>query len=137
MKADACLVIDTSVLISRLLLPHSAIADAVRYAADHCKLLASEATIAELAEVIGKSKFDRYVSIEERRRFCFEEYFGIVEWVDVKPTFKLCRDTSDDKFLDLAAQGHADYLITSDSDLLELHPFQEIAIITPATFLKL
>ncbi|NJN72953.1 MAG: putative toxin-antitoxin system toxin component, PIN family [Limnothrix sp. RL_2_0] len=47
------------------------------------------------------------------------------------------RDPKDNKFLELAVDGNADYLITGDQDLLILHPFQKTQIITPAQFLKL
>lgn len=135
MKADARAVIDTSALISRLLSPHSVTADAVRRAADFCVALASEATLADLAAVIGKPKFDPYLTPEERQRF-FEEYLGIVELVDAPPGITACRDPSDNKFLDVAVQGKADYLITGDTDLIILHPFMNVAILSPADFLR-
>jgi uncharacterized protein len=40
-------------------------------------------------------------------------------------------------FLSLAISTNADCIITLDGDLLALHPFQNIPIITPAAFLKL
>jgi len=36
----------------------------------------------------------------------------------------------DDKFLEVAMNGNATHIITGDKDLLELHPFQEVDIIT-------
>ena len=48
----------------------------------------------------------------------------------------ICRDAKDDKFLEVAVNGKADYLITGDRDLLVLHPFREIQIVSPATFLE-
>ncbi len=47
-----------------------------------------------------------------------------------------CRDPKDDKFLDLAVNGQATCLISGDADLLALHPFRGIAILTPAQFLQ-
>ena len=49
----------------------------------------------------------------------------------------ICRDAKDDKFLEVAVNGKADYLITGDRDLLVLHLFRDIQIITPAAFLEL
>ena len=46
-----------------------------------------------------------------------------------------CRDPKDDKFLDVALAGGAHALITGDLDLLALHPFHGIPIVTPAEFL--
>ena len=49
----------------------------------------------------------------------------------------MCRDPDDDKFLELAVSGNADYLVSGDDDLLALHPFREIPILRPAEFLAL
>ena len=46
-----------------------------------------------------------------------------------------CRDPRDDKFLELAAAGRADGLITGDADLLALGRFRGTEITTPAAFL--
>ena len=51
MKARARVVADTNALISRLLLPRSIPGQAVRKAVADCQLLASDATIMELAEL--------------------------------------------------------------------------------------
>ncbi len=47
-----------------------------------------------------------------------------------------CRDPTDDKFLELAINGRADVVITGDRDLLVLHPFRGIPIVSPATFIS-
>jgi hypothetical protein len=46
-----------------------------------------------------------------------------------------CRDPKDNEFLELAVSGGATHLITGDDDLLVLHPFRDVAIVTPQTFL--
>jgi predicted nucleic acid-binding protein len=38
--------------------------------------------------------------------------------------------------LKLAVSGQADAIITGDGDLLALHPFRNVPILTPETFLK-
>ena len=60
-------VLDTNALVSRLLLPDSLPARAVSKALDDADLLVSAATLAELADVLSRPKFDRYVTIEERQ----------------------------------------------------------------------
>jgi len=45
-----------------------------------------------------------------------------------------CRDSTDDKFLELAVNGHADLILSGDKDLLALHPFRGMPIVTPAAF---
>lgn len=46
----------------------------------------------------------------------------------------VCRDPKDDKFLEVAVNGAATYIITGDNDLPVLHPFRGIPIVTPRTF---
>jgi uncharacterized protein len=44
------------------------------------------------------------------------------EIIEITEFITICRDRQDDKFLELAVNGKADYLITGDRDLLVLHP---------------
>ena len=46
----------------------------------------------------------------------------------------ICRDPDDDQILSCALSAEADYLVTGDSDLLELKEFHGIRILTPAAF---
>jgi uncharacterized protein len=56
------------------------------------------------------------------------------ELVTITERIAVCRDPTDDKFLELAVNGHADVLVTGDLDLLVLHPFRGIPVIAPAAF---
>lgn len=56
-------VIDNNILISKLLLPHSIPAQAVRLALDSGILLTSDDILRELLTVLTRSKFDKYNSI--------------------------------------------------------------------------
>lgn len=46
----------------------------------------------------------------------------------------ICRDPNGDQILSCAFSAKADYLITGDSDLLELSKFHGIKILNPAAF---
>jgi predicted nucleic acid-binding protein len=50
-------------------------------------------------------------------------------------TNNACRDAKDAKFLALALNCGAAALVSSDADLLVLHPWHGIPILTPAAFL--
>jgi putative PIN family toxin of toxin-antitoxin system len=58
------------------------------------------------------------------------------ELVEVATAIAECRDTRDNKFLELAVDGKADYIISGDEDLLVLHPFRGIPILTARDFLR-
>ncbi len=47
------------------------------------------------------------------------------------------RDTDDDKFIETAVAGDAEYIISGDKDLLTLGSYQGIKILRPAEFLEL
>lgn len=55
--------------------------------------------------------------------------------VPITEPVQTCRDPNDDKILELAVNGHADYIVTGDDDLLVMDPFRGIAIVRPAEFL--
>jgi len=128
-------VVDTNVLISRLLLARSVSALAVRKAVDEGQLLASEATLDELAEVLSRRSFATYVSVKDRQQF-FRLLGRVVEMVPITFRLQVCRDPKDDKFLELAVNGTADVIVTGDKDLLVLNPFRGIAIVAPARYIR-
>jgi putative PIN family toxin of toxin-antitoxin system len=129
------IILDTNTLVSRLLVAESIPAQAVRKAVDTGLVLVSEATMDELADVLSRRKFDRYISIDDRLGFL--RLLGrVAEMVPIIYPIRACRDARDDKFLELAVNGSAALIVTGDADLLALHPFQGIAIISPADYLK-
>lgn len=131
----ARIVVDTNVLVSRLILPHSSPAHAVRKAELEAILLISDATMYELADVLARAKFDRYVSIEDRKSFLQRlSYFA--EFVPIIQLVHECRDRKDDKFLEVALNGRADVIVTGDEDLLAMNPWRGVAILSPSDYLQ-
>jgi uncharacterized protein len=58
------------------------------------------------------------------------------ELVPIIERIAVCRDPTDDKFLELAVNGHADLIVTGDADLPALNPFRQIPIVSPAAFVQ-
>jgi len=129
-------VFDTNALVSALLLPDSKPRQALDLALREGKVLLSFAVLAELYEVLSRKKFRRYVDEEDIRTFV-ATLTREAQWISVDVRIAVCRDSKDDKFLELAVGGHATHIITGDSDLLALNPFQDIQILTPKAFLEL
>ena len=129
------IVADTNLLISRLLVPQSVPARAVRKAVDEGQLLVSDATLEELAGVLSRAKFDPYVSLEDRQAF-IRVLNRIAERVIVTAPIQACRDPKDDKFLEVALHGQVKVILTGDRDLLALHPFRGIDILSPRGYLE-
>ena len=129
------IVADTNLLVSRLLLPQSLPAQAVRKAVDEGQLLVSAATLEELADVLSRAKFDPYVSLEDRQDF-IRVLNRVAERVIVTALIKACRDPKDDKFLEVALNGEANVILTGDRDLLALHPFRGVDILSPREYVE-
>jgi len=130
------IVIDTGVAVSAVLLPRSVPRQAFDAAAARGRLLVSEATVAELDEVLRRPKFNRYLPEDKRLEF-LAALVREAEPVAVTEEITACRDPKDDKFLELAVSGKASHIITGEGDLLALHPFRGVAIVTPQTFLAI
>jgi putative PIN family toxin of toxin-antitoxin system len=126
-------VFDNNVLVSAALLggvPRQAFDKLL----DNGTVLISIPVLLELAEVLSRPKFDKYVTHDERMRFLVG-FLKIAEMVEINQTIAICRDPKDDKLLELAISGNAGFLVTGDKDLLVLNPFQYVEIITPREFL--
>ncbi len=136
MKTELRTVLDTGVVVSALLLPSSVPRRALDTAAARGRLLVSEATIAELDEVLRRPKFDAYVSNAQRMEFlsALVRDADLIEVVDVVTD---CRDPKDNKFLEVALNGNGSHIVTGDSDLLVLNPFRGISVVNPQTFVNL
>jgi hypothetical protein len=132
-------VFDSSTLVGAALrvgsTPHRALSVALHF----WDLCASAETLAELEEVLDRSKFDRYLIREKRRIFVANlrrrVHLFVVPDATMSETELPCRDPKDNPFLVLALIAEADVLVSSDTDLLVLHPWRGIPIVTPAEFL--
>jgi predicted nucleic acid-binding protein len=56
--------------------------------------------------------------------------------VEITENVQECRDPKDDKVLELALNGKAQYIISGDRDLLVLHSFRDVIVTTADEFLK-
>ncbi|MBS0592856.1 MAG: putative toxin-antitoxin system toxin component, PIN family [Proteobacteria bacterium] len=129
-------VLDTNTLVSRLLLPGGAAARAVDRALALGVPLVSDDTLAELADVLSRPKFDRWVSIAERQRFV-QLLGGVARRVVITHRVQACRDPRDDKFLHVALNGEAEAIVSGDRDLLVLDPFHGVRILSPSAFCRI
>lgn len=135
MKNEKRIVLDTNVLISSLLISNSLTRRVFDKTLTNGKLLISLATYAEVSEVLSRPKFRRYVTETERLQF-LAKLINVAHPVEISQKIQACRDPKDDKFLEVALCGNADLIITGDQDLLVLHPFQGISIVTPHSYLS-
>lgn len=132
-------VLATSTLVSAALrvgsTPHQAFVQAISQG----EVCVSITTFAELEHVLLRPKFDLYQPPDVRREFVeLVRKFAVlvpVSATDEASVFPACRDSKDNPFLALVLACAADVLVSSDADLLVLHPWRGVPIVTPAGFL--
>lgn len=128
-------VFDTNVIVSAALLHGSVPRKAFDKAFSEGKILISVPTLLELAEVLSRDKLNKYL-LEEERMLFLVALLRETDLIEVTEEITDCRDAKDNKFLELALSGKADFIVSGDDDLLILNPFRGIPILTPREFLS-
>jgi putative PIN family toxin of toxin-antitoxin system len=127
-------VVDTNVLISAALKQKSMPGMAALLIERRGGMLKSLATERQLFEVVARPYFDPLIDPDTRA--WLKKLMAAAELVSITEGIAACRDPTDDKFLELAINGHADLIVSGDADLLALNPFRDIPIVTPAVFVQ-
>ena len=125
-------VVDTNVLIS-VALTKGAPFWVVEHLIKNNALIFSKETISELSSRITQPKFDKYVSAEDREAYVNNLILS-ADLVIIDNLIQGCRDRNDDKFLETAVKGDAQFIITGNQDLLAMHRFEGIDIVTVQEF---
>jgi uncharacterized protein len=126
-------VVDTNVLLSAALSPTGAPAALLAWLLAHASLVLSKATLSELQTRIFKPKFDRYLSLETRKRI-LHDLSAAALWIEVDADLtaqRFCRDPDDDAFIHAAIAADACAIVSGDADLLVLDAIGAIRILTP------
>jgi len=86
------------------------------------RLILSQEVEDEYREAIFRPKFDRFASVDRRRRILDIVVFA-AEKVEPSEAVRECRDPKDNKYLELAVAGGADVIVGRDvRHLLSMHP---------------
>jgi hypothetical protein len=96
----------------------------------------SEAVAAEIREVLGRPKFARVLT---PRRQAEIAALLLTDAHCFVPTTRVtdCRDPGDDKYLELVLAARGTVLVSSDQDLLSLHPWRGVPVLRPSDYLAL
>lgn len=128
-------VIDTNTLISAFLFKYSIPRKALEMAVKKGKISTSFKTYNEFSEVLLRSKFDKYISSEEKLS-ALNRLRELALSFEISEEITDCRDPDDNKFLELAIAADASCIITGDNDLLVLHPFRGVSILNATDFIN-
>ena len=126
------IVVDTNIFVSAALKQASWPGHVIEWLDSHGRLLKSATSEQELFKVLERPRISRKTSpsyVDVVRRI-----FADAEAVVITERIVACRDSMDDKFLELAVNGHAEAIVSGDADLLVLNPFRDIPILSPAAF---
>lgn len=130
-------VIDTNPVLSALVFVQGRLAPLRRaWQGERCQPMVSRGTAAELIRVLAYPKFK--LTLEEQQELLADylPWCMTVNMPDPAPVTPVCRDPFDLPFLQLALLGKADYLVTSEQDLLILAGEFSCPIVTADQFMK-
>lgn len=130
------IVLDSNLVVSAFLNPRGAAGEALCLALEHFEVITSPDTISELADVLKRDKFDRYLSKSDRlERLRLYATNSIT--IHVREIVTECKDPKDNKFLALALESKAIALVSGDKkDLVSMNPFRGIPIIGVREFIE-
>lgn len=128
-------VLDTNTLISALLFSGTASRLVPLWQCRRITVLVSKEILQEYLRVLAYPKFQ--LGDHEIRALVEEELLPFAETIRVRRRLAVVRrDPEDDKFLECAVAGRAEYLVTGDRDLRELGSYRGITILTVGEFLE-
>ncbi len=128
------IVFDASTIVGAALKTDSIPERAVSRAEEADVFALSTAVDREIADVLHRPKFARAISRRRRNRFLSLLRDAAV-WFDPAVRVTDCRDPKDDKYLELALAAGAETIVSSDDDLLVLHPWRGVHILNAADYL--
>jgi putative PIN family toxin of toxin-antitoxin system len=135
MRAD----VDTNILVRAVIRPQGTVGPVLlRLRQGEYTLLYARSLLEELIDVLNRPRIrDKYGLTGGD----IQTVLGLIllrgEEVTPEERIAACRDPKDDKFLEVAVAGQASAIVSGDQDLLVLHPYAGILIVTPSTFLQM
>ena len=124
------ILVDTNILFSALLFPHSKPAQALLYAVDHPEIVLCDRNITELRDIL-KRKAPKY--LPDAEVLIAELPYELIPAVDHAE--KLIRDAKDQPILNAAIVADVDAILTGDKDFLSLE-MEHPRCLTAAQFLE-
>jgi putative PIN family toxin of toxin-antitoxin system len=128
------IVFDASTLVSATFRRAGIPAQAAGHALRTDQVAVSEPVLAELLDVLHRPGLAGFID-PDRRLTLVSQLLAL--GVRFTPTVSVvdCRDAKDNKYLELALASGADRIVSSDGDLLVLHPWRGVRILRAAEYL--
>lgn len=132
-------VLDSNVFVSALISAKGAPASIIeRWLDGDFDVLVSQAIIEEILRVTAYEKLQTYARLRETRL----EFVTLVSeqaiWVEPSETLDVVvDDESDNRYVECAVAGGAQYIVSGDSHLLDVGDYRGIRCVSPAEFVAL
>ena len=132
-------IIDTSVIISYLLRSKTCenVVNLIFDNSDIFQMYLSKNIFQELISKINSPKLQKLIKLDQVSIQNFLEIYQAKSiFLEPKNKITFPRDPKDAKFLELAKEIQAHYLISGDKDLLDLETYEHTIILNPTGFLQ-
>lgn len=129
------IILDTNVIISGLIsnsIPTTILYELVLTAKVITCL--SDEIFSEYVAVMNRDKFKRYANFRTKANVVLNKIREISAFYTIERKVEILTDTSDNKFLELAALSSADYLITGNTLDFKITEFEYTRILTPRDY---
>lgn len=133
-------VLDTNVLVSALISREGSPAVILaRWQAEVFDIAVSAVTLQELDRVLHYDTLRKSYPLPEAMVQHFLHLFRAqtLEVVPLATLYVIERDPTDNRYLECAIAGDAQYIVSGDKHLLELKEYRSIQIVTPTEFVML
>ena len=133
-------VLDANIFVSALISDKGNPARIInRWLAGEFDLLVSRPIIDEILKVTGYERIqNKYAKVRENRL----EFVALIEengiWAEPAETVDIVSaDESDNRYIECAVTGNAQYIVSDDQHLLDIGDYQGVFIVTPAMLITL
>ena len=132
------LILDTNIVVSALIsnsVPTKILYELVLN--QKVKICLTEEIFTEYIEVLNREKFTKYTNFKSKADIVLNKLREISTYYETYRKIEILSDTSDNKFLELAAVSSADYLITGNTLDFQITEFEYTRILTPREYWNL
>lgn len=129
------LILDTNVIVSALI--SSSIPSKILYElvlTEKVEICLSEEVLSEYVEVLNREKFSKFANFKTKAEVVLNRLKQIATFYQTDRKIEVLTDTSDNKFLELAAISAADYLTTGNILDFTITEFEYTKILTPREY---
>jgi putative PIN family toxin of toxin-antitoxin system len=129
------LILDTNVVVSALI--SSSIPTKILYElvlTQRVDVCLSEEVFTEYVEVLNRDKFSKFVDFKTKAEVVLSRLREVATFYQTDRKIEVLTDTSDNKFLELAAVSAADYLTTGNTLDFTIPEFEYTKILTPRAY---